>query len=185
MPHFRNVRTRVLLISVLLAFIAAVTGDSLLIVRDRVRQQAAPDLSMDLARSLITFQNLQRQRRDALIHENALLADLPSLKALMMQHFLPGRALWRVRCPRNTSRSYSSKFRQSRPAANRLQRSRSAASSFLRRKPTLPGKQGVNLGSFCSSPSSRRIEQSADRSCWQLRAFSQCRPFFSQRFLAV
>jgi hypothetical protein len=48
-----------------------------------VRQQAAQDLSLDLTRSLITFQNLQRQRRDALIHENALLADLPSLKALM------------------------------------------------------------------------------------------------------
>jgi signal transduction histidine kinase len=83
MPLFRNVRTRVLLISVLLAAIAAVTGGSLLIVRNRVRQQAAQDLSMDLTRSLITFQNLQLQRRDELIHENALLADLPSLKALM------------------------------------------------------------------------------------------------------
>ena len=83
MLHFRNVRTRVLLISVLLAVIAAVTSGSLLIVRNRVRQQAAQDLSLDLTRSLITFQNLQRQRRDALIHENALLADLPSLKALM------------------------------------------------------------------------------------------------------
>jgi signal transduction histidine kinase len=83
MPLFLNVRTRVLLISVLLAVIAAVTGGSLLIVSSRVRQQAEQDLSADLTRSLITFQNLQRQRRDALIHENALLADLPSLKALM------------------------------------------------------------------------------------------------------
>jgi signal transduction histidine kinase len=83
MPLFRNVRTRVLLISVLLAVIAAVTGGSLLIVRNRVRQHAEQDLSADLTRSLITFQSLQRQRRDALIHENALLADLPSLKALM------------------------------------------------------------------------------------------------------
>jgi signal transduction histidine kinase len=83
MPPFRNIRTRFLLVSVLIAVIATVTGGSLLIVRSRVRQQAAQDLSADLSRSLITFQNLQRQRREALIHENALLADLPSLKALM------------------------------------------------------------------------------------------------------
>jgi HAMP domain-containing protein len=83
MRAFQNIRTRVLLVSVLIAVIATVTGGSLLIVRSRVRQQATQDLSADLARSLITFQNLQRQRRDALIHENALLADLPTLKALM------------------------------------------------------------------------------------------------------
>jgi hypothetical protein len=41
MPLFRNVRTRVLLISVLIAVIAAVTGGSLLIVRNRVRLQVA------------------------------------------------------------------------------------------------------------------------------------------------
>jgi signal transduction histidine kinase len=83
MPRFRNIRTRALLVSVLIAVIATVTGGSLLIVRSRVRRQATQDLSADLARSLITFENLQRQRRDALIHENALLADLPILKALM------------------------------------------------------------------------------------------------------
>jgi signal transduction histidine kinase/predicted heme/steroid binding protein len=83
MPRFRNIRTRVLLVSVLIAVIATVTGGSLLIVRSRVRRQAKQDLSADLARSLITFQNLQRQRRDGLIHETALLADLPRLKALM------------------------------------------------------------------------------------------------------
>lgn len=83
MQAFRNIRTRVLLVSVLIAVIATVTGGSLLIVRSRVRQQATQDLSADLTRSVITFQNLQRQRREALIHEDALLADLPTLKALM------------------------------------------------------------------------------------------------------
>jgi HAMP domain-containing protein len=83
MPSFRKIRTRFLLVSVLIAVIATVTGGSLLIVRSRVRQQAKQDLSADLARSLITFQNLQCQRRDALVHEDALLADLPILKALM------------------------------------------------------------------------------------------------------
>jgi len=38
---------------------------------------------------LATLQNLQQQRRDALIHENALLADLSDLKALMTTHHQP------------------------------------------------------------------------------------------------
>jgi signal transduction histidine kinase len=83
MPLFRSVQTRALLIAVLIAVIAAVTGGSLLIVRNRVNLQVAQDLSSDLTHSLTTFQTLQRERRDYLIHENALMADLPSLKALM------------------------------------------------------------------------------------------------------
>ena len=63
--------------------IALAMGGSLLIVRDRVRRQAAENLSADLTHALATFQNIQRQRREELLHENALLADLPSLKALM------------------------------------------------------------------------------------------------------
>ncbi len=83
MLSFRRVRTRVLLIAGLIAVVMTVTGGSLLIVRSRVRRNVERDLSADLTQSLITFQNLQRQRREALIHENALLADLPILKALM------------------------------------------------------------------------------------------------------
>jgi signal transduction histidine kinase len=63
--------------------IATVTGGSLLIVRNRVRMNESQELSSDLANSLVTFQNLQRLRRESLLHENGLLADLPSLKALM------------------------------------------------------------------------------------------------------
>ena len=83
MPFLRRVRTRVLLVSVLIAVVMTVTGGSLLIVRDRVRRHVEADLSADLEHSLTTFQNLQRQRREALTHENALLADLPDLRALM------------------------------------------------------------------------------------------------------
>jgi len=86
MAQFRGVRTRVLLIAALIAVISTVTGGSLLIVRNRVRQHVTQDLSADLAHSLATFQNMQQQRREELIHENALLADLPSLKALMTTH---------------------------------------------------------------------------------------------------
>jgi signal transduction histidine kinase len=80
---FRNVRTRVLLVSVLIAVVTTVTGGSLLIVRDRVRRHVEEDLSADLQHSLVTFGNLQRQRHEALTHENALLADNTILKALM------------------------------------------------------------------------------------------------------
>ena len=86
MPKLQAVRTRTLLIAGLSAVIVTVTSGSLLIVRDRVRTRVAQDLSNDLQRSLETFRNLQRQRRDELIHENALIANLPSLKALMTTH---------------------------------------------------------------------------------------------------
>ena len=83
MARAPGIRTRVMLVSAVILVIVVVTSGSLLIVRSRVRRQAAQSLSADLIRSLATFQNLQLQRREALIHENALLADLPSLKALM------------------------------------------------------------------------------------------------------
>jgi signal transduction histidine kinase len=86
MPPFRGIRTRVLLIAALIAVITAVTGGSLLIIRDRIREHVGQELSDDLTRSLSTLTNLQQQRRDALIHENALLADQASLKALMTTH---------------------------------------------------------------------------------------------------
>ena len=41
------------------------------------------DLSQDLNHSVITFENLQAERLAALDRENALLAELPTLKALM------------------------------------------------------------------------------------------------------
>lgn len=78
-----GIRTRTMLVAPLVLVIAIVTGSSLLIVRSRVREQVAESLAADLDHSVETFQNLQRERREALIRENKLLADLPSLKALM------------------------------------------------------------------------------------------------------
>ncbi|WP_239461468.1 sensor histidine kinase [Occallatibacter savannae] len=63
--------------------IAAATFGSLLIVRHQLESQVTQDLSRDLAHSVATFENLQTQRLNALERENALMADLPSLKALM------------------------------------------------------------------------------------------------------
>jgi signal transduction histidine kinase len=83
MQEKRGVRTRVMLVAPLVLVIASVTAASLLIVRDRMRQQFSNNLAADLAHSVETFQNFEGQRRAALQRENALLADLPSLKALM------------------------------------------------------------------------------------------------------
>jgi signal transduction histidine kinase len=86
MPSFRGVRTRVLLIAALIAVTTTVTGGSLLIIGSRIHQHVSQELADDLTHSLGTLQNLQQQRRDALIHESALLADLSDLKALMTTH---------------------------------------------------------------------------------------------------
>jgi len=83
MQNERGIRTRVLLVAAMAFIIAVVTSSSLLLVRHRLLSQVNDDLSRDLTRSVTTFQDLQTERLAALERENALLADLPSLKALM------------------------------------------------------------------------------------------------------
>ena len=95
MPSFRGIRTRVLLIAALIAVTTTVTGGSLLIIRNRIHQHVSQELADDLTHSLATLQSLQQQRRDALIHENALLADLSDLKALMTTHRPAHHPGWR------------------------------------------------------------------------------------------
>lgn len=79
----RGVRTRVLLIAAMALVIATASLASLLLIRHRLSNEVTEGFSRDLQRSVGTFQDLQRQRLNALDRENALLADLPSLKALM------------------------------------------------------------------------------------------------------
>lgn len=79
----RGVRTHILLVVAMAVVIMAVTSVSLLLVRHRLRAQVTDDLSRDLEHSVITFRDLQTERLGALERENALLADLPTLKALM------------------------------------------------------------------------------------------------------
>lgn len=83
MMEKRSVRTRSLLVVAMALIIASSTLASLLIVRHRLEAEVTNGLSADLLHSVITFDNLQAQRMDGLERENALLADLPSLKALM------------------------------------------------------------------------------------------------------
>jgi signal transduction histidine kinase len=83
MQEKRGVRTHVLLVVAMALVIAIVTGVCLLLIRHRLRTEVTNDLSQDLNHSVITFQNLQAERMGALERENSLLAELPTLKALM------------------------------------------------------------------------------------------------------
>lgn len=79
--HGLHMRTALLLPLLLLTF--GGTPLSLLILRTIVTRQARAGLELDLQHSVRTYQNLARQRRELLVRDSALLADLPSLKALM------------------------------------------------------------------------------------------------------
>jgi signal transduction histidine kinase len=79
--HGLRMRTTLLIPLLLLSF--GGTPLSLLILQTIVKQQAGASLASDLEHSVHTYQNLARQRRELLMRESALLADLPSLKALM------------------------------------------------------------------------------------------------------
>lgn len=79
----RGVRTQILMVIAMALVITMVTGASLLLIRQRLRSDVTTQLSQDLNHSVITFQNLQGERVSALQRENSLLAQLPTLKALM------------------------------------------------------------------------------------------------------
>jgi len=55
----------------------------LVLVRITVARQIQSDLAEDVQRSMVTFHNLESQRSHMLARTAALIADLPSLKALM------------------------------------------------------------------------------------------------------
>jgi signal transduction histidine kinase len=79
----QGVRTHLLLVVAMALVIALVTGVCLLLIGHRLHTEVTSDLSQDLIHSVITFQNLQAEREAALERENSLLAELPTLKALM------------------------------------------------------------------------------------------------------
>ncbi len=80
MKHWRM---RTTLMVSLLTVSLALTATCLLIIRVSVQQEIRKGLNSDLEHSLSTFRNIARQRNQMLYREAALLADLPSLKALM------------------------------------------------------------------------------------------------------
>src|SRR5580692_13128200 len=78
-----GIRTRALLLVSLVLLIAGTTASSLFIIRNQLRRQVRANLATDLGHSVETFQDLDAGRLVELEHEGALLAALPSLKALM------------------------------------------------------------------------------------------------------
>ncbi len=79
----QGIRTHVLLVVAMALVIAIVTSLCALLIRHHLRAQVTDDLAHDLDRSVVSFHNLQAERLGALERENALLAELPTLKALM------------------------------------------------------------------------------------------------------
>lgn len=79
----QGIRTYALLVLGMAVVTLIVTSLCVLIIRNRWRAQVTEDLSQDLEHSVTAFQNLQSERLEALERENALLAELPTLKALM------------------------------------------------------------------------------------------------------
>jgi signal transduction histidine kinase len=77
------IRMRTTLLLSLLTVSFGLTVLSLLVLRTTLQRQIRRTLASDLHRSVLTFENLQTQRREMLRHNAALLADLPTLKALM------------------------------------------------------------------------------------------------------
>ncbi len=76
-------RTRVLLILAASVITLSATLVSLSVIRQPLQHLIVEDVSSELLYSLSTFESMQTQRMASLDRESALLADLPSLKALM------------------------------------------------------------------------------------------------------
>ena len=82
-----RLRTKFLIAMLLTS--AGLTAVSLLIVQRTVENQVRHELGSDLANSVETFRNLQREREAELARSAELMADLPSLKALMTSRHAP------------------------------------------------------------------------------------------------
>jgi signal transduction histidine kinase len=76
-----RLRTKFLLSFLLVA--AFLTCSTLLVVRSRVQLQVRDQIAEGLQSSVASFQQFQQQRETTLERASALLADLPTLKALM------------------------------------------------------------------------------------------------------
>jgi signal transduction histidine kinase len=82
-----RLRTKFLIAMLLTS--AGLTAVTLLIVQRTVENQVRRGLGSDLANSVETFRNVQREREAALARSAKLMADLPSLKALMTSRHAP------------------------------------------------------------------------------------------------
>jgi signal transduction histidine kinase len=79
----QGMRTHVLLVIATGAVTAIVTALFIVLLQHRLGEQVTENLSEDLRQSVAAFSNLKTERLSALERENALLSELPTLKALM------------------------------------------------------------------------------------------------------
>jgi signal transduction histidine kinase len=79
-----RLRSKFLLATLLIS--AGLTTGSLLLVRRIVQGEARRQIAGDLKLSVFTFQDVQRQREGMLKRSAELLADLPTIRALMTTH---------------------------------------------------------------------------------------------------
>src|SRR5579885_2269575 len=96
-----RIRLRTKLLLSLIFISALIASATVLIVRHEVQRRAREDTYEALHNSVLTFQNFQREREITLSRSAGMLADLPSLRALMTtQHaatIQDGSAdLWRL-----------------------------------------------------------------------------------------
>ncbi len=82
-----RLRTKFLIATLLTS--AGLTAVSLLIVQRTVENHVRRELTSDLANSVETFRNAQKEREASLLRSAALIADIPSLKALMTSQHAP------------------------------------------------------------------------------------------------
>ena len=82
-----RLRTQLLLATVLL--ITVVLGATLLIVRRTVKQEVSQEVSAGISSSVRAFENVQRQSEIQLSRTAGMLAELPTLKALMSTQHAP------------------------------------------------------------------------------------------------
>src|SRR4029077_8505243 len=69
--------------------ICALTGSILLIVRHAVRSEIASQVQQSITASLHAFENVQSEHEIQLSRTAAMLAELPTLKALMTTQHAP------------------------------------------------------------------------------------------------
>src|ERR1700744_3762722 len=84
-------RMRMTLLLSVMSISFGLTALTLVIIHRSLQRQIEQGLDADLERSIAVFHDLESHRRELLRREAALLADLPSLKALMTVMMSSGR----------------------------------------------------------------------------------------------
>ena len=82
----RNIRLRTKFLFALLVISAGLTTGTLLVVRYSVEKRVRESIRGDLRNSVDTYQTFERQLEDSLTRSAELLADLPTVRALMSTH---------------------------------------------------------------------------------------------------